>query len=135
MTRYTDFGRKRTHVQAGFDDVDPLPVASTSQSGPIPETSLAPPSEEVAAEPPAKKKRKRTPKSKRDNYGQGKPEELSSSSDATGNMKQDEGESDGKLVQGAVRTAKQSKKAARKAKLKQLSKGMGKLSPLIDRRC
>lgn len=68
MTRVTNFGIKRTHVQAGFALDEP---ESASQA--IAGTSTAPESnknEEAkdCSNPPAKKKRKRTPKSKRDGY-------------------------------------------------------------------
>jgi zinc finger CCHC domain-containing protein 9 len=71
MTRITDFGRKRTYVDAGFaSEPLPDPAPSAPPSAPPPAPAAAP---DEAAEKPAKKKRKRTPKSKRDNYGKDKP--------------------------------------------------------------
>jgi hypothetical protein len=70
MTRITDFGRKRTYIEAGFAseplNSEPTPAPAAAPSAPGPAT-------EDTAEKPAKKKRKRTPKSKRDNYGKDKP--------------------------------------------------------------
>lgn len=66
MTRITNFGRKRTFVEAGFShdttelhDIPPVDNASKA------------PTEEPAVAVPAKKKRKRTPMSKRDGNGAG----------------------------------------------------------------
>jgi zinc finger CCHC domain-containing protein 9 len=74
MTRITDFGRKRTYVEAGFTaqpELDePVPTPGASSSIPAPITQQV--SEAPSGAPPAKKKRKRTPKSKRDNYGKDK---------------------------------------------------------------
>lgn len=76
MTRATNFGRKRTYVQAGFTDHEAshCPTVDTPQS----ESSTAAlknndlngnePTQDATAAPPPKKKRKRTPKSKRDGY-------------------------------------------------------------------
>ena len=60
MTRVTDFGLKRTYLEAGFSN-DETPSKKTalvdqSSTNPTASTEVAPP----------KKKRKRTPKSKRD---------------------------------------------------------------------
>ena len=60
MTRVTNFGLKRTYLEAGFSN-DETPsketaVVQQSPTGPTVSTEVAPP----------KKKRKRTPKSKRD---------------------------------------------------------------------
>ena len=60
MTRVTNFGLKRTYLEAGFSN-DETPskettVVQQSPTGPTVPTEVAPP----------KKKRKRTPKSKRD---------------------------------------------------------------------
>ena len=68
MTRVTNFGIKRTHVQAGFSQDEPEPAPQPTAG-----TSAAPESykhEEYkdSSNPPPKKKRKRTPKSKRDGY-------------------------------------------------------------------
>jgi zinc finger CCHC domain-containing protein 9 len=70
MTRITNFGRKRTHVEAGFA---PEPAAELEQSNPPAPTAAALTEASTVDAPPAKKKRKRTPKSKRDNYGKDKP--------------------------------------------------------------
>jgi zinc finger CCHC domain-containing protein 9 len=76
MTRATNFGRKRTYVQAGFPEHEAS--QSTVVDTPQPESSTTAlkannlignePTQDVAAAPPPKKKRKRTPKSKRDGY-------------------------------------------------------------------
>ncbi|PPR04375.1 hypothetical protein CVT26_004213 [Gymnopilus dilepis] len=75
MTRVTNFGRKRTYLQAGFShDNDPVttqPEASTSTATVQSNTTDAVTDQAVDNDtpaPPAKKKRKRTPKSKRDGY-------------------------------------------------------------------
>ena len=76
MTRATNFGRKRTYVQAGFTEHE----ASHSAAVDTPQPESSPialktnnlignePTQDAAAAPPPKKKRKRTPKSKRDGY-------------------------------------------------------------------
>jgi zinc finger CCHC domain-containing protein 9 len=76
MTRATNFGRKRTYVQAGFPEHEAS--RSATADTPQPESSTTAlktnnlignePTQDAAAAPPAKKKRKRTPKSKRDGY-------------------------------------------------------------------
>jgi zinc finger CCHC domain-containing protein 9 len=80
MTRYTNFGRKRTYVDAGFGDhsaEDASASASTAAiAAPASPATPAPDQSSMdvdtpAAKPP-KKKRVRTPKSKRDNYGKDK---------------------------------------------------------------
>ncbi|KAF9568156.1 hypothetical protein CPC08DRAFT_449561 [Agrocybe pediades] len=80
MTRVTNFGIKRTYVQAGLyrdNDNDPEPTAGPSNSGKAvnqesgeenKEAATLPASEAGSEPKPAKKKRKRTPKSKRDGY-------------------------------------------------------------------
>ncbi|KAH9484877.1 hypothetical protein JR316_0001779 [Psilocybe cubensis] len=78
MTRVTNFGRKRTHLQAGFT-TDDTPTTTqidepstsngamnNSNSNDANETLSA--ANADCAAPPPKKKRKRTPKSKRDGY-------------------------------------------------------------------
>jgi zinc finger CCHC domain-containing protein 9 len=80
MTRYTNFGRKRTYVDAGFGDhsaEDASASASTaavaapaSPATPVPGQSSM--DVDTPAAKPPKKKRVRTPKSKRDNYGKDK---------------------------------------------------------------
>ena len=60
MTRATDFGIKRTYLEAGFSN-DETPSKETA----LVEKSLTDPTASSEAAPP-KKKRKRTPKSKRD---------------------------------------------------------------------
>ncbi|KAF8971225.1 hypothetical protein BDZ97DRAFT_1651625 [Flammula alnicola] len=75
MTRVTDFGRKRTHLQAGFAeddipsnaDVDIHQLSSTVLKTDHADQVEASTSQETSV-PPPKKKRKRTPKSKRDGY-------------------------------------------------------------------
>jgi len=76
MTRATNFGLKRTYVQAGFPEHEAS--QSTTVNIPQPESSttalkknktgLEPTQEDTADGPPPKKKRKRTPKAKRDGY-------------------------------------------------------------------
>lgn len=61
MTRITDFGRKRTHVQAGFPD-DSAPVEESAE--PQASTSTLPPESQPQDQVPPKKKRKRTKKPK-----------------------------------------------------------------------
>ncbi|KAI0637792.1 hypothetical protein C8Q77DRAFT_1087895 [Trametes polyzona] len=57
MTRYTNFARKRTYVQAGFNDQpEPGPEPHPTPSG---STENAPASTEATASEPEKKKRKR----------------------------------------------------------------------------
>jgi zinc finger CCHC domain-containing protein 9 len=72
MTRYTDFGRKRTYLQAGFDEPDAKAAAASTSANTAGMTALSQhetvASDSNAISTPAKKKRKRTPKSKRDNY-------------------------------------------------------------------
>ena len=78
MTRATNFGRKRTYVQAGFPEHETSHWHGPTVDTPQPESSTtAPktnnlienePTQDAAAAPPPKKKRKRTPKSKRDGY-------------------------------------------------------------------
>lgn len=66
MTRITDFGRKRTHVEAGFEEpIEPQASTSTLPSESQPHDDQVPP----------KKKRKRTRKSKESGgEGEGKDE-------------------------------------------------------------
>jgi hypothetical protein len=59
MTRVTNFGIKRTFLQAGFSDIVDVPAAETP-AAPAPNESEALPA------PPPKKKRKRTKMSQRD---------------------------------------------------------------------
>ena len=59
MTRVTNFGLKRTHLEAGFSN-DETPSKGTA----LP--AIHDPTASSEAVPPPKKKRKRTPKSKRD---------------------------------------------------------------------
>ncbi|KAG2154358.1 uncharacterized protein EDB93DRAFT_1239439 [Suillus bovinus] len=68
MTRITDFGRKRTHVQAGFpDDSEPVEPPTEPQAS----TSILPSESQPHDHPvPPKKKRKRTKKPK-ENGGDG----------------------------------------------------------------
>ena len=63
MTRVTNFGIKRTHLEAGFsnDDTPSKEIAIEGQSS----VGIHDPTVSSEA-PPPKKKRKRTPKSKRD---------------------------------------------------------------------
>ncbi|KAG1812077.1 uncharacterized protein BJ212DRAFT_469695 [Suillus subaureus] len=61
MTRITDFGRKRTHVQAGFPD-NSEPVEE--QAEPHASTSTLPSESQPHDQVPPKKKRKRTKKPK-----------------------------------------------------------------------
>ena len=61
MTRATDFGIKRTYLEAGFSKNDETPSKETA----LVEQSSTDPTASSEAAPP-KKKRKRTPKSKRD---------------------------------------------------------------------
>ncbi|KAF9474709.1 hypothetical protein BDN70DRAFT_924446 [Pholiota conissans] len=78
MTRVTNFGRKRTYLQAGFsgDDAQEEPTGSSSRSTNTASTSTVEPTNVTSQEPigsdtpnpPPKKKRKRTPKSKRDGH-------------------------------------------------------------------
>ena len=72
MTRVTDFGRKRTYLQAGFaNDVDEHPAegSASAKSLKSSETTYESNNSDLnASAPPPKKKRKRTPKSKRDGY-------------------------------------------------------------------
>ena len=62
MTRVTNFGIKRTYLEAGFsnDETPSKETALTVSSAGIPDPSSS------SEAPPPKKKRKRTPKSKRD---------------------------------------------------------------------
>ncbi|KAG2132601.1 hypothetical protein BD769DRAFT_1448469 [Suillus cothurnatus] len=61
MTRITDFGRKRTHVQAGFPD-DSEPAQEPTE--PHASTSTLPSESQLHDQVPPKKKRKRTKKPK-----------------------------------------------------------------------
>jgi zinc finger CCHC domain-containing protein 9 len=61
MTRITDFGRKRTHVQAGFPD-DSEPAQEPTE--PHASTSTLPSESQPHDQVPPKKKRKRTKKPK-----------------------------------------------------------------------
>jgi zinc finger CCHC domain-containing protein 9 len=93
MTRVTSIGWKRTYVEAGFDHTEPSePSQENAGNSPIAgDTSNG----ENAI--PLKKKRKRTPKSKRDNYGGGLIEKVKegNASDATSGQQV-------KLVQAAT---------------------------------
>ncbi|KAF8894327.1 hypothetical protein CPB84DRAFT_1816117 [Gymnopilus junonius] len=88
MTRVTNFGRKRTYVDAGFANEEDAKTAEQPQAS----TSAANTAEGVANDDapaaPAKKKRKRTPKSKRDGYAAQKAAEAAKlngdSGEATG---------------------------------------------------
>jgi zinc finger CCHC domain-containing protein 9 len=62
MTRVTNFGLKRTYLEAGFSN-DETPSKETALT--VPSTGIHDPSASSEVAPP-KKKRKRTPKSKRD---------------------------------------------------------------------
>ncbi|KAF8800207.1 hypothetical protein BYT27DRAFT_7263108 [Phlegmacium glaucopus] len=64
MTRVTDFGLKRTYLEAGFsnDETSSKKTALVEQST----VGIHDPTASSEAAPPPKKKRKRTPKSKRD---------------------------------------------------------------------
>ncbi|KAG1752863.1 hypothetical protein EDB19DRAFT_970532 [Suillus lakei] len=67
MTRITDFGRKRTHVQAGFpDDSEPVEEPAEPQAS----TSTLPSESQQHDQVPPKKKRKRT-KKLNENGGEG----------------------------------------------------------------
>jgi zinc finger CCHC domain-containing protein 9 len=67
MTRITDFGRKRTHVQAGFpDDSERVEEPAEPQAS----TSTLPSESQPQDQVPPKKKRKRTKKPK-ENGGDG----------------------------------------------------------------
>jgi len=79
MTRVTSFGRKRTHLQAGFDNepgadltnANPQSQSSGSIAGcasTTPQSNSQANNGEGSEAKPAKKKRKRTPKSKRDGH-------------------------------------------------------------------
>ncbi|KAF5328672.1 hypothetical protein D9619_011651 [Psilocybe cf. subviscida] len=71
MTRVTNFGIKRTYVQAGFAEPDdtPQPSGSTRTSNSeLTSGENGSASAESLSATPAKKKRKRTPKSKRDGH-------------------------------------------------------------------
>jgi zinc finger CCHC domain-containing protein 9 len=57
MTRVTNFGIKRTYVQAGFD------AAAVEEKEPV---ALSEPASDALPAPPPKKKRKRTKMSQRD---------------------------------------------------------------------
>ena len=73
MTRFTNFGRKRTYVQAGFPEHEAsqsttVDAPQAGSSTVMLEANAVPGTEDAAAAPPLKKKRKRTPKSKRDGH-------------------------------------------------------------------
>jgi len=66
MTRVTNFGLKRTHLEAGFSD-DETPSKETALPGGEQfQATIHDPTASSEVVPPPKKKRKRTPKSKRD---------------------------------------------------------------------
>lgn len=63
MTRITNFGRKRTYLEAGIA-TEAVESSHNEEGNPVQETGFVNPSDA----PPPKKKRKRTKPSKRDNY-------------------------------------------------------------------
>ena len=72
MTRITNFGGKRTYIQAGFEDQRVQKIKNVSEmtvvqveGGHALDSTLH---ENVTSSEPPKKKRKRTPKSKRTNF-------------------------------------------------------------------
>jgi len=72
MTRITNFGGKRTYLQAGFEDQRVQKINNVSETTVIFEGdneghALDSTHENVTSSEPPKKKRKRTPKSKRTN--------------------------------------------------------------------
>ena len=85
MTRVTNFGLKRTYLEAGFSN-DETPSKETAGQE-KPSTGIHDPTASSEAAPP-KKKRKRTPKSKRDgnltkNADEGKGEARKNAEDVT----------------------------------------------------
>jgi zinc finger CCHC domain-containing protein 9 len=99
MTRVTDFGRKRTYVQAGFPEHDAS--QNTTVETPHAESSTAllkvlgtEQTQDAAAVPPPKKKRKRTSKSKRDGHAAQRAAEAGITLDGTPN------EGDGTKAEG-----------------------------------
>lgn len=98
MTRATNFGRKRTYVQAGFPEHEAS--QSTVVDTPQPESSTTAlkanklignePAQDAAGGPPPKKKRKRTPKSKRDGYAVQKAAEVGITLEGKSNNEEDE---------------------------------------------
>jgi len=100
MTRVTDFGRKRTYVQAGFPEQESSQniVTDTSQAGSSTAILKAnnilgtEQTQDAAAAPPLKKKRKRTPKSKRDGYAAQRAAEAGINLEAKPNHGEDEGD-------------------------------------------
>ena len=65
MTRVTNFGLKRTYLEAGFSNDESKETALVTGGEPSP-SKIHDPSNPSSEAPPPKKKRKRTPKSKRD---------------------------------------------------------------------
>ena len=113
MTRITNFGRKRTYVQAGFSGADndaTLVQRNVPLDDPI-SNKLADP-ESTHAQPPPKKKRKRTPKSKRDGHGTVKKVEGDAEKDSQGEEK----------VKDAQEESGISKKTKKSLKKKQFTK-------------
>jgi len=102
MTRVTDFGRKRTYVEAGFPEQElsqNIEVEShTSQAGSSTAMLNAnnvlgtEKNQDAAAVPPLKKKRKRTPKSKRDGHAAQRAADAGINLEAKANHGEDEGD-------------------------------------------
>lgn len=139
MTRVTNFGRKRTYVQAGFANEDDAiaaeqPQASTSTANLASNTDKSDTVTEEAVNidtpaPPAKKKRKRTPKSKRDGYAaqkaaeaaklNGDPGEGTSANEEAASAAEGKEKEAAESATGVEYTATTSKPLSKSAKKKQ----------------
>ncbi|KDR67577.1 hypothetical protein GALMADRAFT_258256 [Galerina marginata CBS 339.88] len=116
MTRATNFGIKRTHLQAGFAQEDGhIPEPADQRSGDVDEVEGDGSYDTVA--PPPKKKRKRTPKSKRDGYAAQKAAEaakLNGDLVATSTANPERSHADGSQTEGEVKPTTLSKSAKKK---------------------
>ncbi|KAJ3510136.1 hypothetical protein NLJ89_g4847 [Agrocybe chaxingu] len=129
MTRITNFGRKRTYLQAEFAPDEPKP--STSSPTAISSHSRQQTYDENSHEalkdsstlPPPKKKRKRTPKSKRDGYAAQKAAEAAAAAGDGGSavadpsINMDAGPSD--MLEEPKKSSKSAKKKIREKKRKE----------------
>jgi zinc finger CCHC domain-containing protein 9 len=63
MTRITNFGRKRTYVEAGFN-TDPVAESSVNEPSAVENVEVTPKEDSMTVDAPPKKKRKRSKKPK-----------------------------------------------------------------------